>query len=114
MTLKRPKSKGNRFERWVVDQLQAAGWPHARRNFASGGYGGSDIVDGPSDTAMECKNQEKIAIWKCLEQTEAAARPTDMPVLIFTRNRSRVWAAIPVENLIEFLQARDGIEPDAD
>jgi len=103
----RPKSKGNRFERAIVDMLRANGWPHARRNFQSGGQGGSDIVDGPADAAIECKHQERLNIWACLAQCEAAARPTDLPILAFKRNGSQVYACVPLDELLALLKMRE-------
>jgi hypothetical protein len=103
----KPKAKGNRFEREVVDILHASGWPHARRNFWSGGAGGGDIIDGPTDVSIECKHAEACRIWDWLAQCEADARPTDIPLLIFRRNRSVPYACLPLDELLALLKLRE-------
>ena len=67
----KPHSKGNRAEREVIDLLHAAGWTSARRNFQSGGQGGGDILNGPTDYHLEVKHRERAEIWKWLAQAEA-------------------------------------------
>ena len=99
----KPHSKGNRAEREVIDLLHDAGWTSARRNFQSGGQGGGDILNGPTDYHLEVKHRERAEIWKWLAQAELEARPTDTPALIFRRNHSRWWVAIPFDVLLELL-----------
>src|SRR5215475_2327677 len=70
----KPRSKGNRGERDVVSILHARGWTKARRNFQSGGQGGGDIINGPSDVHVEVKHRERAAIWEWIEQAEEEAR----------------------------------------
>ncbi len=103
---RKPKSKGNRGEREIVDILKAHGYP-AYRNFASGGYGGSDIVGLPG-MAVEVKMVEKLNIWKALEQGEQAASATDTPTVFFRRNRSRWYAALPLEDLLGLIEEARG------
>lgn len=103
----KPKSKGNRAEREVIDLLHAHGWTDARRNFASGGYGGADIIGGPEDTSIEVKRQERCSIWSWLDQCEAAAKPTDLPIVAFRRSRSQWYACVPLEELLALLQSRE-------
>lgn len=102
-----PRSKGNRFERTVIDLLRAHGWATARRNWQSGGQGGGDIIGGPQGVNIECKHVEALNIWKALAQSEADARPTDIPVVIFKRNRSQTYAALPADELLALLKFRE-------
>jgi len=54
---------------------------------------------------IECKNCEKINIWGALAQMEERNTMTSTHLsLIFKRNRSRIWATVPVEFLFELLQ----------
>ena len=99
---RKSRSKGARGELAVVKILQECGWP-ARRNFASGGQGGADIVGGPPGTSIEVKWQEAIKIWACIAQCEAAAAPGDLPILAFRRNGSQWYAAVPLEALLTLL-----------
>lgn len=102
----KPRSKGNRGELAVIEILKAHGWP-ARRNWMSGGMGGADIIGGPPGTSFEVKWQEAISIWACLDQCREAAKPTDIPVLAFKRNRSDWYAAVPLTDLLALLKAAE-------
>lgn len=102
----KPRSKGNRAEREIIDILRAHGWTGARRNFQSGGQGGGDIIGGPEDCNVEVKHQERCTIWDWLAQSEADARPTQTPLVFFRRNRSGWYACLPLEDLLELLKLR--------
>jgi hypothetical protein len=102
-----PRGKGNRGEREIVDMLHARGWVHARRNWMSGGAGGGDIIEGPPGTSIEVKYCEAARIWDWLTQAESAARPTDLPLLFFRRNRSRWYVALDADELLALLQLRE-------
>jgi hypothetical protein len=99
--------KGGRAEAALVEALRAAGWITARRNFRSGAHGGGDITGGPTDTHWECKCVEALNVWKALDQAQRDARPTDLPVVAFKRNRSSWYAAIPLNELLALLALRD-------
>lgn len=103
----KPRSKGNRAEREVIDILHAHGWTRAYRNFQSGGQGGGDICAGPADTHLEVKHRERAAIWEWIAQAEAERRPTDTPVVVFRRNRCGWYAALPLEELLPLLRLRE-------
>lgn len=90
-----PRSKGNRAERAVIDLLRAYGWTHARRNLQSGGQGGGDWVEGPADVSGEIKHCERADIWKWIRQCEAAARPTEIPLVVCRCNGMDWWAVLP-------------------
>jgi hypothetical protein len=102
-----PRGKGNGGEREVIDMLHARGWTSARRNFQSGGQGGGDIIEGPPDVHLEVKRRERCAIWEWIEQADAECRPTDIPVVVFRRNRSQWYAAIPADELFALLKLRE-------
>ena len=54
--------------------------------------------------AVECKNQEAIGIWKCLKQAEDAAKDESLkPLLIFKRNRTKTYAVLEFDKLLELL-----------
>lgn len=95
---RKPKARGNRGELEVVNILKAHGYP-AYRNFASGGYGGSDVVGLPG-FAVEVKMVEKLNVWAALAQCEAAASPTETPLLAFRRNRCRWYCAMPLDDAL--------------
>lgn len=102
-----PRSKGNRAEREIIDLLRALGWTGARRNFQSGGQGGGDVIGGPADVHLEVKHRERAEIWTWIQQAEDEARPTDLPLVAFRRNRSQWYAAVPLEELLALLALRE-------
>jgi hypothetical protein len=102
-----PRSKGNRGEREIIDMLHAHGWTGARRNFQSGGQGGGDVIGGPPGTSIEIKYYEAVRIWDWLAQCEAAASPTEIPLLFFRRNRSGWHVALPADELLALLKLRE-------
>lgn len=94
----RPKGKGNQGEREIVDMCRDYGWTQARRNFASGGQGGADIINGPPGVSLEVKRCETAKIWSWIAQAEEAAMATDIPAVIFRRNRGDWWACAPADD----------------
>lgn len=100
---RKPRARGNRFEKEVLDYLKARGH-HPYRTLGSGGYGGSDI-QGLSGYGIECKFVEKLNIWAALAQAEAACSPTDTPLLVFRRARSKTYAALPLDDLLPLIEA---------
>lgn len=104
---RKPKAKGNRYEKQVRDILRDAGWTSAKRNLQSGGQGGGDLIEGIPGYSIECKAQESLNIWKALEQSEAAAKATDTPIVIFKRNGTRSYVAMPLDDFIPLVQASE-------
>lgn len=86
------RTKGGRGEGEVITMLRDIGFD-ARRNFRSGGSGGSDVIGVP-DHAIECKRQERVSVWSWIGQAEAAARPTETAVVVFRRSRSSWYAVL--------------------
>lgn len=115
--LRHPKAKGNQFEKLVSERLKRF-WPNNRRNLGSGAQGGGDLTETVGgfigDYSIECKKREKISIWASLAQAEKAAAPTQTPLLVFARNRSRIYAAMPLDDLeglwMELKEAHESLE----
>lgn len=103
----KPRSKGSRAEREVIDMCHRHGWTGAYRNFQSGGQGGGDIIGGPPDVHVEVKRCERAEIWKWIAQAEGDCRPTDISVVVFRRNRSQWYACVPAEELMALLKLRE-------
>ena len=71
------------------------------------GDSGEDVLLSPAARklfpfSVECKNQEKLNIWSSLEQAETNAGK-HMPLLIFKRNRTKTYAVLELEKLLELL-----------
>lgn len=98
------RRKGKEGELEVARILREHGWPDAKRT--SDGRAQverGDIGDGPLDVHIEVRRHEKIAIWACLADAERDARDGDTPVVVFRRSRSRWYAALPLEALLDLL-----------
>jgi hypothetical protein len=102
------KAKGRRLQQWFRDLLLRVADGILEEDdvrSTSMGASGDDLLLSPHaqrifPIATECKNQESLSIWKSLEQACAHARERGLtPVLVFKRNRSDTWAALPAEDL---------------
>ena len=71
------------------------------------GDSGEDVLLSPAARkkfpfSVECKNQDKIIIWESLKQAETNSKaPT--PLLIFKRIRSKTFAVLEFDKLLELL-----------
>lgn len=105
-------AKGKRFERAVAKTL-AALFPHVAKNARRGRqYSGSP--DSPDVVAMpgvhvEAKHVERLNIWDALAQAERDAGD-QIPIVIFKRNRSKMFMAMRLEDAPAFV---DLILPDS-
>ena len=71
------------------------------------GDSGEDILLSPAARklfpfSVECKNQEKLNIWSSLEQAESNSGK-HTPLLIFKRNRTKPYAVLEFDKLLELL-----------
>jgi hypothetical protein len=98
------RRKGKTGELEVARILRAAGWPDAKRT--SDGRAQierGDIADGPDGVHLEVRRRETLALWAWLAQAKAEARDGDAPVVAFRRSRSRWYAAVELEFLLDLL-----------
>ena len=98
------KGKGAIGENEVRDILIAHGYLGCRRNFASGGYGGGDLIGVPG-YSIEVKRHETTKPWEWYEQAKEAASPTETPVVAFRRSRSPWMALLSLEDLLGLMEA---------
>lgn len=114
------KSKGRRLQQKVVADVLAA-FPHLQPDdvrSTSMGCGGEDVQLSSAARrafpfSVECKNTEKLALWSALEQCQANCRAPDTPLVIFKRNRSPTYAALPWETLLALITAARAQQTDA-
>ena len=71
------------------------------------GDSGEDILLSPAARrvfpfSVECKNQEKLNIWEALTQAEENSG-NHTPLVIFKRNRSKTYAVLEFDKLLELL-----------
>ena len=110
MKTKSVKAKGRNLQNFVRDKLrQIFSMLHPDDvKSQTMGMGGEDIVLSPAARkfipySFECKNKERLDLWKSLEQTESNANDNE-PILIFKRNRSKVYVTMQFDHFIELIR----------
>lgn len=53
---------------------------------------------------IECKAVESLNIWSALEQAESNTGPGRIPLLVFKRNRSKIYAVIELSKLLYVME----------
>ena len=108
------KAKGRKLQDLVRDTLLSEFNSLEEDDVKSAimGESGEDIKLSPAARkvipySFECKNQERLNIWSSLKQAEDNCN-TGSPVLIFKRNRSKVYAAIDIETFIKLIGEKNG------
>ena len=103
------KNKGKRLQNQVRDLLLEKFQQLEEDDVRSTTMGdsGEDILLSPAARklfpfSVECKNQEKLNIWSSLEQAENNSGKLT-PLLIFKRNRTKTYAVLEFERLLELL-----------
>lgn len=104
------KNKGKRLQNEVmtkiIAELELA--PEDVRSVPTGVPGIdiwlSEMARSKFPFACECKNQQSISIWKCLEQAESNGTKDLFPLLIFSRNRSKTYAVLDFDLFLCFIK----------
>ena len=102
--------KGKRFEREVAKLLNKKFETNVRRTPMSGGMSiKGDIIDINPDSVLydyhfECKNQEKLNIWKALEQARSDRPMGKTPLVVFTKNFQSNYVAIELDDFMNLLK----------
>ena len=123
------KAKGRRLQQEVRDAVLAA-FPQLEPDdvrSTSMGASGADLLLSPAARRLfpyytECKNQESLNIWVALEQAARGvyrhsvdAEPGHplvqivggvTPLLVFRRNRTPTYAAMPWDHFLQLLKDR--------
>ena len=109
MKTRSAKNKGKRLQNSVRDILLETFTQLEQDDIKSTtmGESGEDIQLSPAARklipyAFECKNQEKLNIWSSLEQAENNSG-SHTPLLIFKRNRTKTYAVLEFDKLLELL-----------
>ena len=103
------KAKGRRLQNLVRDTLREV-FPKLHEDDIKSqtmGMAGEDIVLSPADRevipySFECKNKERLDLWKSWEQalTNCGGR---QPVLVIKRNHSRVYAVLEFDAFLDLI-----------
>jgi len=104
------KNKGKRLQNkirdLILEKFDSKLEPDDVRSITMGDSG-EDILLSPAARkvfpfSVECKNQEKLNIWSSLEQAEENSGK-HTPLVIFKRNRSKTYAVLEFEELLQLL-----------
>ena len=113
MSAKSAKAKGRRLQNLTRDLLREAFSSLEEDDIKSQTMGmpGEDIVLSPAARkiikySFECKNKERLDLWKSLEQAEENSEDRT-PVLVIKRNRSKTYAVIEVDHFIDLIKEND-------
>jgi hypothetical protein len=112
MRVSSKKAKGRRLAQKVADTLRQY-FPSLEPDdtrVTPSGVNGPDVQLSPAARrvfpyAVECKNVEKLNVWKALEQAEENRSNLTEPLLVFSRNRSKEYAVIELERFVELVAA---------
>ena len=107
------KNKGRKLQNLVRDRLRSVFTETLETNDIESqvmGMSGEDIVLSPAAKkvirySFECKNQERLNLWNSLEQAESNCEDRN-PVLVFKRNRSKIYVAIEFDHFIELINEK--------
>ena len=106
---KSSKAKGRKLQNMVRDVLRDT-FPSLEEDDIKSqtmGMTGEDIVLSPAAKQLipysfECKNVERLNLWDSIQQAESNCEDR-MPILVIKRNRSKVYAVVEFEKLMEKL-----------
>lgn len=105
------KSKGRRLQQWVRCLLiKTFDLEEDDVLSTSMGAGGEDVKQSPKARGLtkhsfECKNQERVNVWKAYEQAEANAGDYE-PCVIIKKNRHKPLAVVDAEHFIGLLNEK--------
>ena len=107
------KNKGRKLQNLVRDRLRSVFTETLETNDIESqvmGMSGEDIVLSPAAKkvirySFECKNQERLNLWSSLEQAESNCEDRQ-PVLVFKRNRSKIYVAIEFDHFIKLINEK--------
>ena len=114
MKIKSAKAKGRNLQNLVRDKLRSifVGKVLEEDDIKSQtmGMSGEDIVLTPSAKkvipySFECKNTERLNLWKSLEQCESNCEDRN-PVLVIKRNRSEVYGIIKFDKFLNLIEEK--------
>jgi hypothetical protein len=104
------KAKGRRFQQWVRDLLIEQLEIHPEDiESRSMGAGGEDLIMARAarkkfPLSIECKNQEKVNVWKSYEQAKANCGDYE-PVLFVKKNNFKPLVVVDAEYFVKLFDA---------
>lgn len=109
---KASKAKGRRLQNLVRDMLREVycdSLEHDDIKSQTMGMTGEDIVRSPAAKkrcafSFECKNVERLQIWRAIEQCEENNPDGSSPAVVFKKNGKQPYVAIPLDTFCYMLK----------
>lgn len=98
------RDKGARYERHIAQVLREHGYEAERGVQHQGGKDSPDVKHNMPNIHIEAKAVEKLNLWNALAQSERDAGEDEIPIVVFKRNRSKVYAVLEFDELIEIIK----------
>lgn len=95
------RQKGARFERKIAQMLREHGYEAERGQQHSGGKDSPDVKHNLTRLHIEAKDVEHLNIWNALEQSKRDSGDDEIPVVMFKRNRTKVYVAMEFDEFME-------------
>jgi len=113
MSARSAKAKGRRLQNMLRDILRDT-FPELEEDDIKSqtmGMSGEDIVLSPAARkiikySFECKNVERLDLWKSLQQAETNCGDRT-PVLVFKRNHTETYVAFNLDCFIDLIKEKD-------
>jgi hypothetical protein len=109
------KAKGREFQQKVAAMIRETfNLPDPDAVSTSMGQAGIDIQLSQAARdlfpyAVECKKSETVKIWEWLKQAEDNGKKYGLiPMLVFSRNRSKTYAVVELDHLLELSRKASG------
>lgn len=99
------RAKGARFERQIAKMLRERGYEAERGCQHAGGKDSPDVKHNLTRLHIEAKDVEKLNIWNALEQSKRDAGEDEVAVVMFKRNRTKVYVAIEFDEFMDMYKA---------
>ena len=99
------RAKGARFERQLARMLTEHGYKAERGCQHAGGKDSPDVKHNMTRLHIEAKDVEHLNIWNALEQSKRDAGEDEIPTVMFKRNRTQVYVALPFDEFMELYKA---------
>lgn len=109
MKIQSCKAKGRRLQQKVAEDIRRVfSLPEEDVRSTSMGCGGEDVqlsarARSCFPYSVECKNQERVNFWACVEQASSNCKG-HVPLLITKKNGSDVYATLPWSHLLSLLE----------
>ena len=99
------RDKGCRYERYIAKRIREYGYEAERGCQHAGGKDSPDVKTNMRGLHLELKKVEKLTIWNALAQSERDAGEGEIPAVVFARNRSKDYVAVPFDSFMELFIA---------